>query len=307
MNDRPNNAAKSLARAATPFGLAHTGTGNRNFLVATAVLLAAFSWPLYQLARFSFENDLYSHTLLVPFISLYLVWLMRERLPAPTAPDARLAILPLMVGGILLVLRLALSPGPDDALAMSILALVCLFGGICGIYLGRDTLRAVAFPLGFLVFMAPFPTAVLDWIEAGLQQWSASAAYVFFSAAGTTMFRQDTFFQLPGMKLFVAPECSGIHSTLALFITSLLAGHLFLNSPGKRLILALVVVPLAILRNGLRIFVIGELCVRIGPHMIDSYIHRHGGPIFFAISLIPFSTVLWLLLKSEKRPTPVHA
>jgi exosortase/archaeosortase family protein len=56
---------------------------------------------------------------------------------------------------------------------------------------------------------------------------------------------------------------------------------------------------LAILRNGLRIMTIAWLCVHVDPKMINSYIHRQGGPIFFALSLIPFLALLWALRKSE--------
>lgn len=303
MNDSP----KPTPTAPSPplwAGVLDLFTGNRKLLFATLALLVVFSVPLYQLVRVALAQDLYSHVILVPFISLFLVWINRQELPAPARPDPRLAIAPFIAGGTLLALRFALAPGPEDALALTILALVLLFAGCCALFVGRQTLWALAFPLGFLVFMAPFPSALNHWIEAMLQHRSADAAYVFFKLAGTTMFRSDTFFQLPGMKLLVAPECSGIRSTLALFITSLLAGYLFLRSPTKRAVLALVVIPLAIFRNGLRIFVIGELCVRIGPEMIDSYIHRHGGPIFFGLSLIPFSLILWWLIKSERRPAP---
>lgn len=308
MNDSPE-AIPTAPIPPGPAGIPGSFTGNRKLLVATIGLLAAFSVPLHQLVRFALEQDLYSHVILVPFISLYLVWMKRPGLPAPSRPDHRLAVAPFIAGGTLLTFRFALAPGPEDALAFTTLALVLFFAGFCALFVGRQTLRALAFPLGFLVFMAPFPSAVIQWIESSLQHWSADAAYVFFKAAGTTMFRADTFFQLPGMKLYVAPECSGIRSTLALFITSLLAGYIFLRSPGRRTVLALVVIPLAIVRNGLRIFVIGELCVRIGPEMIDSYIHRHGGPVFFALSLFPFSLILWWLIKSERRPaqSPVRA
>jgi hypothetical protein len=35
--------------------------------------------------------------------------------------------------------------------------------------------------------------------------------------------------------------------------------------------------------------------------MIHSWIHRHGGPVFFALSLVPFFALLLLLRKSELR------
>jgi len=125
-----------------------------------------------------------------------------------------------------------------------------------------------------------------------------------FGISGMTVFRDGMIFHLPGMTLRVAPECSGIHSTLVLFITSLLAGQMFLRQPWRRAALCLAVVPLALARNGLRIFVIGELCVHIGPQMIDSPIHHRGGPLFFALSLVPFFWWLHFLKKSERLNKP---
>jgi len=88
-----------------------------------------------------------------------------------------------------------------------------------------------------------------------------------------------------------------------LFITSLVAGGLFLRSPWRRAVLTLAVLPLALLRNGFRVFTIGQLCVRIGPQMIHSPIHKQGGPLFFALSLIPFFLLLLWLRKSENSST----
>jgi exosortase/archaeosortase family protein len=117
------------------------------------------------------------------------------------------------------------------------------------------------------------------------------------------MLRQGLEFLLPGITIRVAQECSGYNSSCALFLVSLVAGHMFLKSPWKRTWLALAVLPLAILRNGFRITTIALLCVHVGPHMIDSPIHHRGGPIFFALSLIPFFAFLWLLRRLE-RPSP---
>jgi len=133
-----------------------------------------------------------------------------------------------------------------------------------------------------------------------LQHGSALAAHGFFQMTGATFLREGLIFQLPSITVRVAPECSGIHSSLVLFITSLVAGQLFLRSPWKRTILAVAVIPLALIRNGFRIYVIGELCTHIGPEMIDSPIHHRGGPLFFGLSLIPFFLLLYFLRKSER-------
>ena len=113
--------------------------------------------------------------------------------------------------------------------------------------------------------------------------------------------RHGTIFELPGIVLQVAQECSGIRSSWVLFITSLLASHLFLESPWRRFVLVAFVIPLGILRNGFRVFVIGMLCVHVGPHMIDSVIHHQGGPLFFALSLVPLFLLLWWLRRGEQR------
>jgi len=113
--------------------------------------------------------------------------------------------------------------------------------------------------------------------------------------------RHGTLFELPGIVLRVAQECSGIRSSWVLFITSLLASHVFLRTRWRSVVLVAFVIPLGILRNGFRILVIGLLCVHVGPHMIDSTIHHQGGPLFFALSLVPLSLLLWWLRRQEQR------
>lgn len=275
------------------------------FVLVTVALVLCFSVPLYDLIRFAVNSKLYSHILLIPFISMYLVWLKRQRLPRHSEPDRRLAAFPLAAGTLAIVgywfaARSAVELTREDYLAWTVFSFVLFFVGVCCLFLGKETLRAIAFPIGFLVFMVPFPAFLRDWIDVFLQHTSAAAAYAMFKLSGTPVFRQELGFQLPGFSLEVGPECSGIHSSLVLLITSLLAGHLFLRSPWKRAVLAVAVIPLAILRNGFRIFTIGQLCVHIGPEMIHSNIHRRGGPLFFVLSLVPFFLLLVVLYKSDR-------
>jgi exosortase C (VPDSG-CTERM-specific) len=175
------------------------------------------------------------------------------------------------------------------------------FIGICFWFFGAPTLRAVAFPLGFLVFMLPLPGFLEHGIETFLQHGSASAACGLFSLFGMPVFNHGTEIQLPGFAMQVAPQCSGIHSSLVLFITSVLAGHMLLRANWAKAIFVLAVIPLAMLRNGFRIFVLGELCVQLDPDWIHSELHRRGGPLFFALSLIPFFLLLLLLRKLESK------
>lgn len=300
--NNPNDVLAPVAPAARPPLLSRIPRG---LLISTLALVGLFALPLAELVRFSFSNELHSHVILIPFVSLYLVWLQRDKL-APTSAPARRLGMSLIAFGLAagawywLDLRDLPTAELQDRLSGQMLAFVLLFTGLCAWFLGRTTLRRVAFPLGFLVFMIPMPIAMVDAIESFLQHQSAGMAARFFSLAGMTYYREATFFQLPGINLQVAPECSGIRSSLALFITSLVAGYLFLRSPVKRTILAVAVIPLAIVRNGFRVFVLGELCVHVSPSMIDSPIHHRGGPIFFALSLIPFFLLLYFLTRYDR-------
>jgi exosortase/archaeosortase family protein len=85
---------------------------------------------------------------------------------------------------------------------------------------------------------------------------------------------------------------------------------MFLPTTPRRIMLVAAVLPLAILRNAVRIFVIGWLCVHQGPEMIDSWIHRKGGPVFFAASLVPLFLLAWWLrkrkIKAASQDSPIE-
>jgi len=293
-----------LAFESAARGLKKNSIHLAGFLSATIILAACFCVPLYKLLRLALSDDLYSAIPLVPLVSLYLVWLKRGNLPNSFGSAVKPAAAFFAAGVLGLAAYWAAAPGSfgaiENILALNILALLFLFIGICFLFLGEFVVRVVAFPLALLVFAIPFPEALRHTLELFLQHGSAVFAGVFFHLSGTPVWRDGLNFHLPGCVLQVAPECSGIHSTLVLTITSLLGAWLFLCSPWKRAALVLVVIPLALIRNGFRIFVIGRLCVAYGPQMLASPIHRHGGPLFFVLSLLPLFLFLLFLRKTEQ-------
>lgn len=277
------------------------------FFIALTLLGLGFAIPLYRLAVFALGSELYSYILIIPAVSGYAAWLRRAEVRSCSLPHRRLigsAFGFVGVCGVLTYVGLAAGSAAmpvEDQLALTTGAFVFLLIGACFWFLGKTAMRALLFPLCFLIFMVPVPTAVMHASEGFMQRGSAAVAHWMFGAAGTSVFYQDLVFQLPGISLHVAPECSGMRSTIALFIVSVVTAFFFLHRPGHRVLLALFVIPLALARNGFRIFVIGELCVRFGPDMIHSFIHRRGGPLFFALSLVPFFLLLLFLQQRERR------
>jgi exosortase C (VPDSG-CTERM-specific) len=268
------------------------------------VLVAAFAQPLLMLIRYAAGSQLYSYILLVPFVSAYLLYLRRDQLPKNYGIDLPLTIVSLTTG---LALRLFIywldfvkrTPGDNDYLTLLTLSFLCCLAAGGFFFFGRGWMRAAAFPLGFLIFMVPMPDAMADALETASKYASAEVANLLFHLSGTPFLRAGLIFQLPNITIEVAQACSGIRSSWVLFMTSILAANLFLKTPWRRFALVVFVIPLAILRNGFRILVIGLLCMHMGPQMIHSPIHSQGGPIFFVLSLIPFLLVLWLLRKGD--------
>lgn len=275
----------------------------RPFALAAAGLTLVFMVPLWRLCSFAAADDLYSFIPLMPLVSLYLAWTNRAEFPcqsSPARPPARLFLLAGAAAAAGYTLLTHSSPAAGrDFLGLAVIAwLLCLAGAGCW-FLGGAAMRAMAFPFFLLCFMIPFPGPVRTALETALQNGSAAVADWMFTLAGTPFWRGGTLIRLPDITLQVAPECSGIHSTWILLITSLVAGRMMLRRPWNRALLFLAILPLALLRNGFRVFVIGELCVHVGPRMIDSPIHHRGGPLFFALSLVPFFLLLYFLKKRE--------
>jgi exosortase C (VPDSG-CTERM-specific) len=275
--------------------------------IFAAIVGLVFSGTLVEWVQFAIAKERQSYLLLVPVISAYLIRIKRPELrlefKTSVIPGALFAIAGIVA--FLFARGNPVWPQPVDRISAHIFALVLLLIAGAFFFVGARIMRQISFALVYLIFVVPIPTALGDMIEIFLQYTSAEAAYWMLSLTNVPMIRSGLNFTLPGIPIRVAQECSGYNSTFALFLVSLVAAYLFLQTPGRRAALALAVIPLAILRNGFRITTIALLCVYVSPDMIDSYIHHHGGPIFFGLSLIPFFGLLWLLRKSEiaKRKT----
>jgi exosortase C (VPDSG-CTERM-specific) len=270
------------------------------------VLIAVFAQPLLSLIRYAAGSQLYSYILLVPIVSAYLLYLRRDQLPKDYASDLPLGSLFLFAGLCVLAFTYGLDfmgralPVNGRILLLTFSFLCCLTAGGF-FFLGRRWMRAAAFPFGFLIFMVPMPDVMADALETASKYASAEMANVLFHLSGTPFLRDGLIFQLPNITIEVAQQCSGIRSTVVLLITSILAAKFFLKTQWRRFALIAFVIPLAIFRNAFRVVLIGLLCVNVGPEMINSAIHRRGGPVFFILSLVPFFAVLWWLRKGDIR------
>jgi exosortase len=179
-------------------------------------------------------------------------------------------------------------------------ALIFWIGGFVLFY-GVKAFKIAAFPLLFLLFMVPIPGKALETIIYLLTCGSAEAAYGFFKLSGVPILREGFTFHLPGLSIEVAEQCSGINSSVALFVSSIVAAQLFLRTGWKKVVFALSIIPITILKNGMRIVTLSLLGIYIDQRILYGELHKSGGIPFFVVALAMLAPILWYLRKTEKK------
>ncbi len=169
------------------------------------------------------------------------------------------------------------------------------------LFYGRGAARRAAFPLFFLACTIPIPAAWLSAAVQVLKNGTTEAVALLFTTTGSIYHRDGYVFSLPGVAIEIADECSGIRSSIGLLLTSLMAGHLFLNKGWTRTLLILAVLPLAILKNAVRIVALTLLSVHVDPGFLTGQLHHEGGFVFFLLALGLMAPVL-LLLRGVEAP-----
>lgn len=270
---------------------------------------AVFSSPLLALAELSHDNELYSHIFFIPIISLYLFVIDRktlvESVEYAVMPGLAVMLAGLVSYGCALFFRGSLGVNDYLSAAMAgflmwvIGAYICCWGGAA--------FKKALFPLFFLAFMVPVPAVLMDGLISFLQHGSADAVQWTFDLIGFPYLREGVTFEVQGgFAISVAKECSGIRSSLALLITVVLAGKMFLRSGWRRLILAIFVVPVTIFKNALRITSLTLLASKLDMSWLtNSWLHNSGGIVFFSITICILIPVLWGLRKTEPQGMPV--
>lgn len=276
-------------------------------LLLTGILICGggiFYAPAYELARLSFRDPLYSHTLLIPLVSLYIFWTGRKSIFSETAysPFGGTGLLAISLLIVLCQKYWFNFPIRTDTLAVLIASMIIwVLGGVL-LVCGRQSVKRALFPLLFLAFMIPIPTPVLDPMVRFLQVGSAEAAKTFLQLLNVPIYSKGVFISLPGVTVEVAKACSGIRSAMALMILCTVASYLYLNANWRRIILVIAVIPITIIKNGMRITTLALLGSYVDMHYLtDSVLHSSGGKPFFIVAIMLMTPIFWMLKRSETK------
>jgi exosortase len=214
-------------------------------------LAVAFIPALGTLARAWGATEHQSHGFLVPAVAGWIAWGTRGRWGRlARATDAR--------GAVLLALALtlyALSLLPGAASGQG-LALVAAIAGAVWWREGSRRLRALAFPIGFLLFMVPIPPDWFTPFAVQLLLFVSWAAEGVLQLLGVNMLREGNVIVLAGgAELMVAEACSGLTAILTLLPIAVLIAYLSPLSNARRVVLVALALPIAMFANLLRVVV----------------------------------------------------
>lgn len=252
-------------------------------------------------ASLGLHDDRYIQIAAAPFLFAFLAYWERKRIFGDVAWNPRLGTpsLVLAVAVYLAFLRSS-SYGPDSLrlpLAVCAVILACMATFI--LCYGLRSFRAAWFPLCCLVLMIPVPAPIMDQFTVALEHASAATSYQMLRLVGIPVFAQGMKLMLPGLEIEVAPECSGIHSCLALALVGLLASRVCLRNGWNRLALVVAAFPIAIFKNAIRISVLATVGAYVNRAVLFGPIHRKGGLVFTPLAVILLVALLVALQKAE--------
>jgi exosortase len=293
--------ATTAANLTSPVAKKHAG-----FVAFVLISSLAFYKVLAVLIDYTLHDESRSHLMLIPLVAIILLYLDRRRIFANIRPGIGPGVA-LILGALILYFVANRSPFPQDGnmpLAVSTLALILAWAGGFLLFYGPSSLEAAAFPMLFLLLMVPLPDVILDRVIHALQTGSTEIAYLIFQAVGTPVVRDGFLLTVPTVTIEVAKECSSIRSSLALFITCLLAAQMFLYTGWKKLVFVVLAMLVSVVKNGIRIATLTLLAIHVDPGFLTGKLHRDGGFVFFLIALAILWPAFILLEKSEKPPKP---
>lgn len=261
------------------------------FILTAIVYIPTFIWMV---DRWSDKDTYYSHGFLVPFVSGLIVWLKKDRLKAlkikPSNPrlrrEASLGWL-FFISGILIHIvsalwRIYFSSG---------FSLILVLTGLVLLFLGKEFLRQVMFPIIFLIFMVPLPLVAIANISFKLKIFAAHISTIIVNKLGIPAVRDGSVIKTAHSYLVVEDPCSGIRSLIALIALGALMAYFSNISRLRKAALFISSIPIALSSNVVRIVSLSLASEMYGAKFATGMFHDAMGVLVFVFAFAGLSLV----------------
>jgi exosortase len=165
---------------------------------------------------------------------------------------------------------------------------------------GWPLARVFAFPLAFLIFSIPPPGWLLDAFTVPLKVWISDVVSNLLYNLGYPVAQNGAMIMIGSYELMVKDACSGINSIFALSAIGIFYVHEFVpDSPIRRLILILSIVPITVLANVFRVITLVLGAYYLGVDTIEGLFHDLTGISLFVFALVLFFFLDRVLIGAE--------
>jgi exosortase B len=272
-------------------------------VLLVACFLVAYIPTVMSLIDGPWQTEQEGHGPLIIAASLWLLWQSRDRLKGlPVIPAPVWGWTSLLGGLVLLFLART-----QDVLPVEVISIFPVIIGCVLLVAGWKVLRAVAFPLGFLIFAVPAPDWAIDALTVPLKVMISDLVTQVLYAAGFPIAQNGVMIMISGYQLLVKDACSGMNSIFALSAIGVFYAYAFRRDEQLRsLLLLLSIVPITILANFIRVVALVLIAYYGGVDLLDGPVHDLTGIGLFVVALallILFDAILGLagrLIRSGK-------
>jgi len=213
------------------------------------------------------------HGLFTPFIMAYLAHSILARDEDPL-PDSSWWGLPVVALGVSLVL---FDLAPETRYLASLGLVICL-PGFSLLLLGARRTRLLALPLALGLFLIPIPAVA--GAHRVLQELTTIGTLPWLRALGHPVLQSGTVIMLPNFTVNVSEACSGFSALYAaIFLAVILIAYS--DSWPRRIALFLSVIPVALLSNIVRVFLLVLLVQYTGTDTLETILHPASGVLTF--------------------------
>lgn len=266
-------------------------------LIVLVVLL--YHEVLVKLVSDWYRDPNYSHGFVVPLVFFYLLWRKRAHL-ARMSRIARPSYLGLGLMAAGMAMLMAGRAGAELFLQRT--SLLVVMAGMVLLFFGRHMLRSVAPALAFLIFMIPIPYMLYDSIAFPLRLFTSYCASMGLALLNIPVLREGNLVHLANTTLEVADACSGIRSLISLFAIGSVIAWIAFRSNWKRVMVVLMVIPVAVFANAARVVITGILAHFYGIAVAEGFFHEYAGMAIYLMSLLLLLSLCRIIRGDVSKP-----
>jgi exosortase len=269
-------------------------------LAALGALLVWAYLPMLSVFADKWLNDpQYSHGLLVPLFSAYLIRRAWRDGPAMLRPMPVLGCaLLVVVLGMRVVSGSLLFHQLDAVSLLLALAAVSLAAG------GGALLRRTGPGIAFLIFMIPLPYELERNVGQPLKAAATTCSTFMLQTLGQPAIRDGNLILIDEVRLGVVDACSGLKMLMTFAAFSIGAVLLMKRSRFEKFMIVLGIVPIAIAANVMRITATGLGYVWFSDPKVLEFLHDLNGWLMMPVGLALLGLEVWILRRLVLAPEP---